>query len=215
MTSRSHVSRAEYAWRCTVRLFNQVQANELFILFFCSTLAWFSWYHHCFDKRIYAVRVSLVYIIGWIYTTKFTAFLQRTSEIIYAIRTILLLDVTVFFVIYGIQLLSFSLSTYILTVKDMMPEKEENLPFFKTINDMFSRMLRTEVDNCSMSFEDDSRYTHYVAGVLMLYVTISAVVLVKLPIAMMGHTYEDALEQTKLDVRVDNTLLGYAVMPRP
>ena len=99
-------------------------------------------------------------------------------------------------------------------VKEMMPENDEERPFFKIIYDMFSRMLRSEVDNSSISFDDDSWYTRYVAGVFLLYGTISAVVLVNLLIAMMGHTYEVALERAKLDVRVDTFWVLGEIMER-
>jgi hypothetical protein len=167
------------------------------LLFSLSTIIWYVIYLYSDNIRAYLVFLAAVFIIGWTYTTSLVKMWRQFAILIYAVKLIIWRDITRFILIYVCVLLGFSLAFYAMAQAEIAQGSSYDSKIY-TIYMTFCLMLGLGPIFDDLTVE---HYTHedvevLVKIILMVYVSISTVILLNLLIAMMNDTYQEIMRDS-------------------
>ena len=144
--------------------------------------------------HVYVEAVSVVFVLGWLFTLNFTKGFQKMHTFSIMLKYIVLHDISRFLIMYIFVLLGFGFAFHALF--QLSPSIADSLGNpFNTIFMAFNMMLGmgdSPVDNSfDATYEANGGNPAFVKCVFIVYVTISTIIMLSLLIAMMTDTFTD------------------------
>jgi len=164
------------------------------LAFSVTAVVWYALYRCGTTAGLYVEVVSVVFVIGWMFTLQFTKGFQTMHAFSIMLKYIVLRDITRFLVMYVFVLLGFGFAFHALfqlspTIADPLGSP------FNTLFTAFNMMLGmgdSPVDSgFDATYEASGGDPVFVKWVYILYVAISTIILLSLLIAMMTDTFTD------------------------
>jgi len=164
------------------------------LAFGATAIVWYALYRCGTTAHVYVEVVSVVFVLGWMFTLQFTKGFQTMHAFSIMLKYIVLRDITRFLVMYVFVLLGFGFAFHALF--QLSPAIAESLGSpFNTLFTAFNVMLGmgdSPIDSSfDATYEASGGDPTFVKWVYILYVAISTIILLSLLIAMMTDTFTD------------------------
>ena len=164
------------------------------LAFGLTSIVWYALYSCGTSASAYVEVVSVVLVVGWMFTLQFTKGFQTMHAFSIMLKYIVLRDITRFLVMYIFVLLGFGFAFHALFQLSPSISGSVGSPF-NTLFTAFNVMLGmgdSPVDSSfDATYEASGGDPAFVKWVYILYVAISTIILLSLLIAMMTDTFTD------------------------
>jgi len=183
------------------------------IAFGCVVIAWFVLFLCATTEFAYVEVVSLVFILGWLFTISFTKGFEELHVFTIMLKYIVLKDITRFLIIYVFVLIGCGLAFNALFQISSTLVSEYPTAWF-TLFSTFNLMLGLGGffdGNFDATYAADGGNTVFIKCVYIFYIIMANIILMSLLIAMMTDTYTDIKSREGTTWRVGSLRLALRI----
>lgn len=158
-------------------------------------IAWYALFLCISDMSTYVKVVSMVFVLGWLFTISFTKGFEDMHVYSIMLKYIVLRDITRYLVMYVFVLLGCGFAFYVLF--QVIPDGDNSYTYhsiWNTLFNVFNLMLglgQLFDDNFDDSYASFGGSPAFLRCLYIFYIIIATVILMSLLVAMMTDTYTD------------------------